>query len=341
MKNRKLPYIVLLVIAAACTLAPSPMRADTAYGFQTLNNPTDPTFNQLLGINNGGTIAGYFGSGSVAHPNKGYTLVPPATYTNENFPNSVQTQVIGINSNASPTTVGFWIDGAGNNFGFVDQSNSFTSVSDPNVPAAGPVLTQLLGVNKNGIAAGFYLDVAGNAQGFLYNIASNTFTAITLPAAFNAVMTTVTGVSDSGVVTGFYVDNAGNTHGFIDNGGIFASFDDPNANGNTMFFGLNNLGMIVGSYADINGLTNGLVYNMITNTWQTVDDPNASATPAFNVTGTTINGINDKDQLVGFYSDGTNVDGMLATPVPEPASLYLIALGAASIVVGRRKFLRS
>ena len=34
----------------------------------------DPTFNQLLGINNEGTIAGYFGSGAQGHANKGYTL---------------------------------------------------------------------------------------------------------------------------------------------------------------------------------------------------------------------------------------------------------------------------
>ena len=47
--------------------------------FTTINDPKDPTFNQLLGINNEGKIAGYFGSGmtdgqGVFHPNKGYTL---------------------------------------------------------------------------------------------------------------------------------------------------------------------------------------------------------------------------------------------------------------------------
>jgi hypothetical protein len=104
-----------------------------------------------------------------------------------------------------------------------------------------------------------------------------------------------------------------------------------------MFLGLNNLGMVVGSFTDINDLTNGLVYNVNTNTWQTVDDPNASATPAFNVTGTTLNGINDKGQLVGFFSDGTNVNGMLATPTPEPASLVMVALGAALVTLSRRK----
>jgi hypothetical protein len=319
-------------------LTQAPAQAAAVYSFQTFDNPQDPTFNQLLGNDNAGTIAGYFGVGSSTHPNKGNTFVPPASYTNENFPSSVQTQVVGINNNVSPTTVGFWIDTAGNTFGFVDQSNTFTSVSDPNVPVTGAVVTQLLGVNDSNLAAGFYIDAGGNAQGFLYNIATKAFTPITLPVAFNAAMTTVTDVSDSGVISGFYVDGGGNTHGFIDNGGTFTSFDDPNANGNTMFLGLNNAGMVVGSFVDGNGLTNGLVYNLLSNTWQTADDPNASATPAFDVTGTTINGINDKGQLVGFFSDGTNVNGFLATPTPEPASLGFVALGTVfAIALSRRK----
>jgi hypothetical protein len=36
----------------------------TGYEFHTINNNNDPTFNQLLGINNRGVIAGYFGSGA-------------------------------------------------------------------------------------------------------------------------------------------------------------------------------------------------------------------------------------------------------------------------------------
>src|SRR5271166_6195288 len=48
-----------------------------AYDFATLNNANDLTFNQLLGINNHGVIAGYFGSGAAGHPNKGYQLLPP------------------------------------------------------------------------------------------------------------------------------------------------------------------------------------------------------------------------------------------------------------------------
>ena len=337
-KSAKTVSAVGFSIAAALFLLAPAMQA-SSYSFQTLNNNGDPAFNQLLGINNTGLIAGYFGDGVVL-PNKGYTLAPPytqANYTNENFPNSVQTQVVGINNQASPTTVGFWIDGNGNNFGFVDQNGTFTPVTGPNVPSTGVTVTQLLGVNSANIAAGFDVNAAGDAQGFLYNIGAQTFTAITLPASFNATMTTATGVNNFGLVTGFYTDTAGNVHGFTDNNGAFTSYDDPNGTGtNTMFLGPNNLGQIVGSYVDANGLTHGLVFNSLTNTWQTVDDPNSSATAAFMVTGTTINGINDLGQLVGFYSDGTNVNGFLAS-VPEPGSLGLMGLGALGLILGARR----
>jgi hypothetical protein len=340
--NKALHAVLAATAALAVVAFAVPVAKAAAYNFQTLNNPGDPAFNQLLGINTAGTIAGYFGDGNVL-PNKGYTLAAPYTpgsYTNENFPGSAQTQVVGINNGATPTTVGFWVDGNGNNFGFVDQNGTFTSVSDPNTPAmVTPTTNQLLGVNDNNIAAGFYVDGAGDANGFLYNIQSQTFTPITLPSGFNAMSVTATGINDNGVVSGFYVDTNGATHGFIDNNGTFTSFDDPNttmnetAAQNTMFLGLNNNNYIVGSYLDAGGVTDGLVYNLNSNTWLTVNDPNNSATPAFNVTGTTINGINNQGSLVGFYSDGTNVDGFLAS-VPEPASFGMAGLGAALIAAG-------
>ena len=75
--------------------------------------------------------------------------------------------------------------------------------------------------------------------------------------------------------------------------------------------------------------------------WLTVNDPNASTTPAFDVTGTTINGLNDNSQLVGFFSDGTNVNGFLATLTPEPPSIALLALGTALILIWRKSFNRA
>ena len=75
-----------------------------------LNNQTDPMFNQLLGINNGHVIVGYFGDG-MAIANNGYVLVPSNHYSAENFTNlpngdtASQTQAIGINENRCPNNV--------------------------------------------------------------------------------------------------------------------------------------------------------------------------------------------------------------------------------------------
>jgi len=55
--------------------ASSPLLAQN-FTFQNVINPGDPAFDQLLGINNAGTIAGYFGDGTIV-PNNGFTTVPP------------------------------------------------------------------------------------------------------------------------------------------------------------------------------------------------------------------------------------------------------------------------
>ena len=120
-----------LLTVGAAALATSASAATvsahaTSYRFETLNNDHDVTFNQLLGINDEGLIAGYFGSGAADHPNKGYLLLPPygqRDYLNENFPGSVQTQVTGLNNRG--VTVGFWssmnnANLVNDNFGFVD-----------------------------------------------------------------------------------------------------------------------------------------------------------------------------------------------------------------------------
>ena len=330
--------IVPWALLTGVLLMASPAFA-SPYTFQTLNNPGDPAFNQLLGINNSGVIAGYFGDGTI-QPNKGYTLSPPYTvgnYTNENFPASVQTQVVGIN--AGGTTVGFYIDAAGNNFGFVKNGGTFTSVQNPATPV-GTSVNQLLGINQNGLAAGFYTDAMGNDHGYLYNTTGMTFTAINLPSGFNAVSTVATGVDNGGVVSGFFTDAGGFMHGFTDNAGTFTQIDDPSGT-NTMALGLNNNQLLVGSYVNLFGETEGFVDNLATDTFQTISDPFSSATGAFMVTGTTVNGINDLGQLVGFYSDGTNVDGFLATlPTPEAPTWILLATGTLGLAGTLRRRVR-
>ncbi len=287
-----------------------------AYTFQTLNNNADPTFNQLLAINDEETIAGYFGSGlTAAHPNKGYTLTPPygqGDYTNENFPTSVQTQVTGINNFG--LTTGFWVDGAGDNLGFVDRNNSFTTALDPNAPPLGgatPTTEQFLGVNDFGQVAGFYNDTGGNAHGFIYNFASGNFKPVNVAGA---TAVTATDINDRGQISGFFVNGSGVTDGFVDTRGTMTTLTGPKGATSAQALGLNNFGQVVGSFVDEAGNTDGFVYDMTTKTYATIIDPNANGM-------TVVNGINDLGQLVGFYLDNAgNTDGMLVTPNPVTAS---------------------
>ena len=327
----------------ANTSKQSDHQSGMSYNFQTLDNNADRTFNQLLGINNDGKIAGYFGSGTVVngtlHPNKGYTLSRPYqqnNYHNENFLDSVQTQVTAINNQGN--TAGFWVDGNGNNFGFVEWNGFFIPFQGPDTPAPAtsssttPSFTQLLGLNDKGIAVGFdnsYVNTNGTittvSHGFMLDLnkKGGKFTAIAFPTGASSL--TATAINDNGDVAGFYVDSNNNTDGFLLKGNTFTTFRYPISSRtsatSTMFLGINKYDQIVGTYVDSNNQTRGFLLTspLLHMQWQTIDDPkginNGKTFSGIGDNGTTVNGINDNGQLVGFYVDSKgNTDGFLATP---------------------------
>jgi hypothetical protein len=293
--------------ASASTLSPASART-TSYSFQTLNNNTDPTFNQLLGINDFGVITGYFGSGAQGHPNKGYQLEPNRVrYINENFPGSVQTQVTGLNNTG--VTVGFWssmnnASMVNDNHGFVDVGGRFRTADFPTGSPAAPPVDQLLGVNDRDVAVGFYTDANGNNHGYEYNIVTNRYSSV----SYQDASLTAAAINDRGDVAGFY-SAGGNTDGFIKFGNrTFISLAVSGAS-STMALGVNNSDEVVGTYTVGSG--DSAVMHGFTWTpqhgFRTVDDPHGIGT-------TTINGVNDFGQLVGFYVDAAgNTDGFLAT----------------------------
>src|SRR6266436_4101388 len=304
-KMKEMKRLALGSALAVVLCCPSSALAGN-FTFQNVINPGDPAFDQLLGINNAGTIAGYFGDGTLV-PNNGFTTAPPyTTFTPENFPGAVQTQVVGISNTGE--TVGFFIDITGVNHGFTNIRGTFKSVSNPNTTT----VTQLLGVNAKGEAAGFYTDAAGNFVPFTW--VPGTFTLINFAGEVSAQ---ATGVNAAGVVTGFNLTSATTSNGFVDVRGTFTTLDFPGSVF-TQAFGLNDCGEVVGAFVDAAGNTHGFIYNRHTMSFQQIDDPNAVG-PA----GTVINGVNDRGQIVGFYTDANgNVIGFVGTPtVPEHGCL--------------------
>jgi hypothetical protein len=297
-------------VAASATAAAGASVPDASanYTFQTLNNPRDNTFNQLLGINQHGLIAGYFGSGKAGHPNKGYLLPNDGmggNYVNENFPGSAQTQVTGLNDNGD--TVGFWANQAGANFGFYRTPNGrFHTADYPTGNPASPVMDQLLGVNDAGVAVGSYTDKQGNVHGYSYSLASHRYHQIDVAGASS---TSTTAINNSGDIAGFET-NGGNTEGFLRlNDGRVITLNVPGAS-MTQAFGVNDGDEVVGAYTvgtSSSPPTHGFIWSPGFG-FQNVDDPNG-------IGATTVNGVNDHGRLVGFYTDSSgNTDGFLATP---------------------------
>ncbi len=311
------------VLGAGAVASPAlatPQGAGTNYRFETLDNQADATFNQLLGINQHGVIAGYFGSGAQGHPNKGYLLVAPygqGQYKNENWPVSAQTQVTGLNDRG--VTVGFWTSTNNGGTPPVNDNRAFVSVHgyfiDGDFPTdmpATPPVDQLLGVNDHNVAVGSYNDANGNTHAYTFNVNRNQFNEITPAGIANP---TAAGINNRGDIAGFGTDSTpdssnGNVVGYLlRRSGRVTILSVPGST-MTQALGINDDDEVVGIYqtgsAD-NAMTHGFTWTPQRG-FQTVDDPHG-------IGATTINGVNDQGDLVGFYTDGkNNTDGLLAVP---------------------------
>lgn len=305
--------LALAAPAGAATMS----AASHGYSFTTINNKKDLTFNQLLGINQAGKIAGYFGSGMAGHPNKGYTVTSPyhqSDFRNENFPHSAQTQVTGLNDLGQ--TVGFFVPAspAGANFGFYRGKNGvFHNVKTPPGAAnASPEVDQLLGINDHGVAVGFYTNSAGNNRGYEYNTRTHKYGRVRAPGSstgLKGTSLTAAAINNHGTVAGFYVNGKGVTVAFVEAGSHFTTIAKHGA-AMTQAFGINDSGEVVGAYTVGSG-SSAKTYGF---TWthshgfKVVNDPHG-------IGSTIINGVNDRGELVGFYVDlAGNTDGFLARP---------------------------
>lgn len=321
-KWARLALAAALPVLGACALAAAPALATpqgtaSGYHFRTLDNTADPTFNQLLGINQRGLITGYFGSGQAGHPNQGYLLGAPysqGSYRNENWPESTQTQVTGLNDRG--VTVGFWSSsnkgGGDDNRAFVSVHGYFINGDFPTGSPASPPVDQLLGVNDHNVAVGFYTDANGVTHAYSFAIRRNMFTEI-MPSGITGP--TAAAINNRGDIAGFGTDATGDSSNgqtvayLLRRGGQVTVLSVPGSS-LTQALGVNDNDEVVGFYQVGTG-DNAMTHGFTWTPWggfKTVDDQNG-------VGATTINGLNDQGQLVGFYTDSAgNTDGFLATP---------------------------
>ena len=301
-------------------------------------------------------LAGLFGCCPITHADP-ITF----TFTNINVPGGAITSLNSINNAGQ-------IVGTDGQHGFLYTNGVFTNIDVP-----GAIATIPSKINNLGQIAGTYRDSSNRLNLFLDT--NDVFTTINVPGNLDFAESLESvprvGLNDLGQIVGttdlspygitaFLYSNG--QFSFIPaRGGILnasAAFDINNAgqialqeatNGSTRFLsyvyfngnytqidsfvssfptGINNAGHVVGHDYQIGSRTLSYFYadGEITTF---VYDPSLPLPPFY-----FINGLNDADQLVGTGPGG----GVLATPVPEPASLLLFAGGLT--VVGlllRRK----
>jgi probable HAF family extracellular repeat protein len=183
--------------------------------------------------------------------------------------------------------------------------------------------TQLLGINIFGKIAGYH--GAAVNRGFTL-VPPDQFTNENYP---NSAMTQVIGINKKSKTVGFYVDQSNITHGFIlglpDN---FSNVDFPGTAFNQLL-GVNDLGQASGYYslaADNSLPDHPYVYDQFGGVFEEITIPGA-------VGGAQATGINNLQEVCGFYIDSANVNhGFLLTTghlvtLDVPNSTFTQALG--------------
>ena len=275
-----------------------------AYSFRTVDNANDRTFNELLGINNTGRIAGFYGSGAPGHPSKGYLLSKPygqSDYHPVHYPGSAQTEVTGLNDTG--VSVGIFANSSGAHFGFYLQNGGYHKVRFPTGNNSNPPFNELLGINNGGLAVGDFTDAGGFTHAYRYSIVTHRFFRINVR---NSANVTATAINGGGTIVGFFINARGQTVAFLRHpNGTLATLSKGGAD-LTQAFGISGTGLVVGTYT-VGSLTYGF-------TWRPGQTPHTVSDPS-GVGTTFINGVNKAGDLVGFYTDSRGrVNGLLATP---------------------------
>jgi probable HAF family extracellular repeat protein len=211
--------------------------------YSSVNNPLGGFGTSPQGVNDAGSIVGWYQSGANPNTQRGF-LYSGGIFTTISDPLGVNGQATAINN--AGQIVGNFVDSSGNYHGYLFSGGSYITLDDPSAPVfGGQSITIATGINDAGQIVGWYQDSLGGSA-FLYN--GGSYTTLNVPGATGA--TIAEGINDSGQIVGWYQDASGN-HGFRYSGGAYTTIDDPSSPlGLTMAWGINNAGQIAGYYGD-------------------------------------------------------------------------------------------
>ena len=216
------------------------------------------------------------------------------TFTSIEVPGWPLTAARGIS--ADGRVVGFYGVVNGPQHGFLFADDTITTID---VPVPNARWTNIFGINARGDIVGAFADQDLVQHGFVWT-AHGPFTVIDGPSATAdgpTIRTLAKGINAAGDVTGYY-DTANKRHGFLlGSDGVFTPIDldgtlGPPPNG-TFVQWINARGDVVGSF--FNGSVHGFLMSGETLTQLDVPFPNA--------TNTNAPGLNDRGDIVGFFTD--------------------------------------
>ncbi|MHB1571357.1 MAG: hypothetical protein ACYC0H_19440 [Solirubrobacteraceae bacterium] len=220
-----------------------------------------------------------------------------AFHTINNMHDPTFNQLLGItNSGVIAGYFGSGMNGHPNRGYVVAPGYSQGQFHNENFPGAAQ--TQVIGINNHGDTVGFYVDGKGANHGF-YKLHGRAFKTADFPTANNAKpkVDQLLAINDQGIAVGFYTDSKGNNHGFSVNTRT-RRFKAINVAGdsNITVAGINNEGDVAGFATNSAGNTEGFLRRSDGRVFH-LNFPGASMTQAF--------GVNDGDEVVGAYTDGT------------------------------------
>src|ERR1043166_3111053 len=226
--------------------------------------------------------------------------------------------------------VGIFVDSSGASRGFIRFHNG--TFSDPLVdPADDANLTEGRGINNSHMVCGDYLDASsGTFHGFFFR--RGFFQNYDVP---DSTTTIVLGLNNAGDFAGSATPTGGIQEAFLSIGGTVTEFAVPNAPA-TVVYQLNatNRGWVY--YIDAAGVTHGW--------WRDSDGTLNAPIDPIGSTGTILFGNNDRNLIVGRYSDAAGAThGILFVPPNQfvvydfPGSTFtsLNGINTQGQVVGR------